>query len=191
MNGLKATSTHRSNVARLKLLFGPPLTRSMSFEEAPRQWGDLRMRSSWRLGASKHHGISAHWALCTIPSQFLGMKQYLCMDQVIKNDVDFLWHAQFSWFSPCSMRFRSFLFMYCFLYHILLGVLQYLAIAWVLFLRLKILWNTDHCGSGIICLARKHYFREHSSQTLSVYQIYPLRHGRVDAHPSSLKSWCL
>lgn len=89
MNGLKATSTHRSNVARLKLLFGPPLTRSMSFEEAPRQWGDLRMRSSWRLGASKHHGISAHWAHCTIPSQFLGMKQYLCMDQVIKNDVVF------------------------------------------------------------------------------------------------------
>ena len=42
------------------------------------------------------------------PPSFLGMKQYLCMDQVIKNDVDFLWHAQFSWFSPCSMRFRSF-----------------------------------------------------------------------------------
>ena len=106
MNGLKATSTHRSNVARLKLLFGPPLTRSMSFEEAPRQWGDLRMRSSWRLGASKHPGISACWSPLYHSLPVFGheaistWKRPGHQERCLWN----LWHAQFSWLSPCSMR---------------------------------------------------------------------------------------
>ena len=82
------------------------------------------------LKASSFNQLKPIVPYCTIPSQFLGMKQYLCIDQVVKNDVSFFFDTPNSLdlvHVPCVSL--VFLFMYCFLYHILLGVLQYLAIA--------------------------------------------------------------